>query len=256
MSVTDIAFSVTVAGDGTDTGDVYVMAVPEALLNAESFPQAAPVQPPESVQLTPLFCASLLTVAVKLFVPPGDCTLAEVGDTPTEIAAGLAMVIAAAADFDTSVMEVAVSVTTAGEGITVGAVYAMGMPDGLVDAESVPHLEPVHPAPDKAHVTPLFCVSFATVAVNCAVAEVATAALLAFRFNATGEGDCGVESDGELAQPDSSKAIAENGAMTVQKVRQENLDMSLKPRRWTPQNRILVHLAHPRIRGGNNVNKL
>lgn len=99
------------------------MAVPEALLDAESFPQATPVQPPpESVQLTPWFCGSLPTVAVKVFVPPGACTLAEVGDTPTEIATALAMVIVAAADFDTSVTEVAIRVTVAGDGIVAGAV--------------------------------------------------------------------------------------------------------------------------------------
>jgi hypothetical protein len=191
-----------------------VMAVPEALLDAESFPQAAPEQlPPESVQLTPLFCASLLTVAVKFFVPPGACTLAAVGDTPTEIAAALATVIVATTDFDTSATEVAVSVTVAGDGIVAGAVYVIAIPEGLVDAESVPHLVPVHPAPDNAHVTPLFCVSFATVAVNCAVAEVTTEALLAFRLNATGVGDCGLELEGELAQPASSKPRAQRGVM-------------------------------------------
>jgi hypothetical protein len=66
------------------------------------------------------------------------------------------MVIIAAADFDTSVTEVAVRVTVAGDGIVAGAVYVIAIPDGLAGAESVPHLEPVHPAPDKAHVTPLF----------------------------------------------------------------------------------------------------
>jgi hypothetical protein len=225
-----------------------VTAVPEALVDAESFPQAAPVQPPpESVQPTPWFCASLPTVAVKFFVPPGACTLAEVGDTATEIAAALAMVIVAAADFDTSVTEVAVSVTVAGEGIVAGAVYVIAIPDGLVDAESVPHFEPVHPAPDKAHVTPSFCVSPATVAVNCAVAEMTTEVLVAFRLNATGEGDCGLELEGELAQPPSSQTSAARGVLARKKLRQGNLDMTRKPRRWTLQNRILVHSAHPGI---------
>jgi hypothetical protein len=191
-----------------------VMAVPEALVDAESLPQAAPMQPPpESAQLTPRLCVSLPTVAVKFFVPPGACTPAEVGDTPTEIAAAPAMVIVAAADLDTSVTEVAISVTVAGDGIVAGAVYVIAVPDGLVDAESVPHLEPVHPAPDKAHVTPLFCASLATVAVNCAVAEMTTEALVAFRLNATGEGDCGLELEGELAQPPSSQASAASGVM-------------------------------------------
>ena len=44
-----------------------MMAVPEALEVAESVPQAAAVQPlPVSVQLTPWFCESFWTVAVKL----------------------------------------------------------------------------------------------------------------------------------------------------------------------------------------------
>jgi hypothetical protein len=36
-------------------------------------------------------------------------------------------------------------------------------------AESAPHAAAVHPAPDNAHVTPLFALSFATVAVNACV---------------------------------------------------------------------------------------
>jgi hypothetical protein len=139
-------------------------------------------------------------------------------------------VIVAEAVFEVSATAAAVSVTVAGEGIVAGAVYVIAIPDGLVGAESVPHAVPVHPAPDKAHVTPLFCVSFATVAVNCAVAEVTTEALVAFRLNATGVGDCGVELDGELAQPVSSTASAASGVMTRKNLQQEDLDMSRKPR--------------------------
>jgi hypothetical protein len=66
LSATDFAVNVTVAGAGTLAGAVYVMATPEALEAAESVPQAAPLHPaPESDQVTPLFCASLETVAVK-----------------------------------------------------------------------------------------------------------------------------------------------------------------------------------------------
>ena len=58
-SATEVAVRVTVAGDGTFAGAVYVMAVPEALEVAESVPQVTPVQPvPESDQVTPLFCES------------------------------------------------------------------------------------------------------------------------------------------------------------------------------------------------------
>jgi phosphate/sulfate permease len=66
-SATDVAVSVTEAGVGGVAGAEYETATPEALDAAESVPQALPVQPaPESCQLTPLLCASLATVAVKL----------------------------------------------------------------------------------------------------------------------------------------------------------------------------------------------
>ena len=192
---------------------------------------------------------------MKFFVPPGAATLAEVGDTPTEIVAAPAMVIMAAADFDTSVTEVAVSVTVEGDGMVAGAVYVIAIPDGLAGAESRPHPEPVQPAPDKVHVTPLFCISFATVAVNCAVAEVCTAALVAFRRKATGEGDCGSELEGELAQPPSSKASAASDVMARKELRQGTLDMSGKPR--VGRCRITFWcILHPTIHCGIDVGKL
>jgi hypothetical protein len=59
LSAAEVAVKVTVAGLGTLPGAVYVIAVPDALEVEESVPQAAPLQPaPESVQVTPLFCAS------------------------------------------------------------------------------------------------------------------------------------------------------------------------------------------------------
>ena len=55
VSVTDLAVSVTVAGDGTFAGAVYVIEAPEALDVEESEPQEDPEQPkPVSVQVTPL----------------------------------------------------------------------------------------------------------------------------------------------------------------------------------------------------------
>lgn len=97
--------------------------MPDALVELESVPQAAAVQPvPLSVQVTPLFCESLVTVAVKGCVPLGACTLAEVGPTETAIAGGAVTVIAAEEDFVPSVTEVAVNVTSAGEGTISGAV--------------------------------------------------------------------------------------------------------------------------------------
>ena len=75
------------------------MAAPEALAEAESVPQVAPLQPgPDRVHFTPRFCESLVTVAVKDCCCEA-CTLAGVGATLTEIGAGAVMVICAEAVF-------------------------------------------------------------------------------------------------------------------------------------------------------------
>ena len=52
-------------------GAVYVIGVPEALDVAESVPQLGEQFAPDcvSVQVTPLFCESFCTVAVKPCVP-------------------------------------------------------------------------------------------------------------------------------------------------------------------------------------------
>src|SRR5271163_1671504 len=42
----------------------------------------------------------------------------------------------------------------------------MAAPDALVAAERVPQVAPLQPAPDRVQVTPLFALSFVTVAVN------------------------------------------------------------------------------------------
>jgi hypothetical protein len=65
-SATEVAVRVTVAGLGTFAGAVYVIGVPEALVVADSVPQAAPEHlAPESAQPTPLFAESFVTVAVN-----------------------------------------------------------------------------------------------------------------------------------------------------------------------------------------------
>jgi hypothetical protein len=99
------------------------MAAPEALEGADSVPHVAPLQPaPDNVQLTPLFCASLCTVALILCVVP-VCTDTAVGFTVTVIpAAAAVMVIVVAALLVVSATEVAVAVTAAGEGTVAGAV--------------------------------------------------------------------------------------------------------------------------------------
>jgi hypothetical protein len=91
------------------------MAAPEPLEFAESDPQVLAAHPePESVQLTPLFCESFCTVAVKLFVPAPAWMEAEFGETVTTMAAEPVSVIVATTDFVLSATEVAVSMTVAG----------------------------------------------------------------------------------------------------------------------------------------------
>lgn len=120
VSATDFAVTVTVAGEGTTAGAVYVIATPDALDDVERTPHAAPEQPvPLSDHVTPLFCASLATVAVKFCVRL-TVTLAVVGATVTAIAG--TTVIVAEAVRAASVTEAAFSVTAAGDGTEVGAV--------------------------------------------------------------------------------------------------------------------------------------
>jgi hypothetical protein len=116
-----------------------------------------------------LFCASLLTVAVNICVLPPACTFALAGATATLIAGGATNVIAAALALLPSVTAVAVSVTSAGEGTPAGAEYVIATPEALLELESVPQLAPLQPTPLSVQLTPLFCVSSATVALNCFV---------------------------------------------------------------------------------------
>ena len=91
----------------------------EVVVTLERVPQVTPLQlEPESAQLTPLFCESLETVAVKFFVA-FTFMEAEAGKTAT-VMAGV-IVMAAPAVFVGSAMEVAVSVTVFGEGAFGGA---------------------------------------------------------------------------------------------------------------------------------------
>jgi hypothetical protein len=128
---------------------------------AESVPHAEPLQPaPESAQVTPLFCESFWTVAVKAW----DCSTVTdwlAGETATLIGGGGAVTVTVAlAVFVLSVTDVAVKVTVAGLGTVAGAVYVMGAADALELAESAPQAVPVQPEPESAQVTPLFCESF------------------------------------------------------------------------------------------------
>jgi hypothetical protein len=121
-SATDCAVAVTVAGEGTAPGAVYVIAAPEALDALESVPQVAPEHPaPVSVHVTPLFNGSFCTVALRLCVWL-VCTDTAVGFTPIPTGGGGTTVIVATALLLPSATDSAVAVTVAGEGTPAGAV--------------------------------------------------------------------------------------------------------------------------------------
>ena len=126
-----------------------------------SVPQVAPLQPvPESDQVTPRLPGSLLTVAVKPWLWL-CCTLAVDGETLTDTPAST--VTLADAERVASATEVAVTVTPEA-GTAAGAVYS---PVLLTVPTAV--LPPA--TPFTLHLTPRFCESFCTVAVNCWVIE-------------------------------------------------------------------------------------
>ena len=161
------------------------MAAPDALEPADKVPQAAPEHPaPVNVHVTPLFCTSLVTVAVKLPVCP-VCTDAVVGFTAMDTA-GVVIVIVVTAVLLASATDCAVRVTVAGEGALDGAVYVMPAPDALELADSVPHVAPEHPVPVRAHVTPLFSGSFVTVAETLRVCPICNDALTGLTAIVTG----------------------------------------------------------------------
>jgi hypothetical protein len=94
--------------------------VPEAVVVTFRFPQAAPVQfDPLNVQLTPEVLFT--TVAVKFCPEPPEATVAVVGETVTETATPV-MVMVELADLVESVTEVAVRDTVGGLGGLAGAV--------------------------------------------------------------------------------------------------------------------------------------
>jgi hypothetical protein len=129
----------------------------------------------DTVQVTPLFAESLVTVAVNCAVVPGD-TVAELGETETVIA-GTVTVMVAEADFDVSATEVAVIVTVKpADGGLVGAVYVVADPLAVAVGETVPHGDAEQVT---VQVTPLFDESLVTVAVICAVAPACRVVTLA-----------------------------------------------------------------------------
>lgn len=98
------------------------MPAPDALELADNVPQVAPEQPvPVSVQVTPLFCGSFVTVAETLRVCP-ICTEAVTGLTAIVSGGAGVIVIVTAVVLVLSATDCAVAVTVAGAGTAAGAV--------------------------------------------------------------------------------------------------------------------------------------
>lgn len=111
-SITDVAFTVTVAGVGIVAGAVYRPA-------DEIVPQAAPEHPEPDTLQTTVVMEVPVTLAVNCFVAL-IFTVAEVGVTLTTIAE--LMVNVAVSDLVESALEVAVTKTVEGLGCLAGAV--------------------------------------------------------------------------------------------------------------------------------------
>jgi hypothetical protein len=120
-SATEVAVTVTSAGDSALAGAVYVMGTADLLKIVESLPQERPPQPaPVSFQITPLFSTLFVTVAVTVSFW-SNSTEEALGETSTE-RAGDVTIIVAAADFVLSATDVAVRVTSVDDGRAAGAV--------------------------------------------------------------------------------------------------------------------------------------
>jgi hypothetical protein len=121
-SATDVAVTVTVPAAVARAAEVYVAATPEAVVVGEIEPHAAPVQfVPETDHVTPRFCVSFATLAVKICVTPPVARFAVPGITDTLVELEDIKAIAADADFEVSATEVAVRVIVPAE-IALGAV--------------------------------------------------------------------------------------------------------------------------------------
>jgi hypothetical protein len=97
--------------------------VTEVVVTLLSVPHVAPEQPaPETDQVTPLFCESFCTEAVKLAAVE-TCREVDAGLTETTMGSGAEVIVTLAAlDFVASLTDVAVRVTVAGDGTPAGAV--------------------------------------------------------------------------------------------------------------------------------------
>jgi hypothetical protein len=122
---------------------------------------SAPVQPPLAVQEV-----AFVLDQVRVEVLP-EAIVVGLAETAAVGGAGAAVTVTVAvAPIDLSATEVAVKVTALGEGAFAGAAY---ITDVDVMLESVPHVMPLQPVPERLQLTPMFWESFVRVAVKLCV---------------------------------------------------------------------------------------
>jgi hypothetical protein len=86
LSATEVAVRVTALGEGAFAGAAYMTDVDVMF---ERVPHVMPLQPvPERLQVTPMFCESFVSVAVKVCVPIPAWTFAAIGRTVTTMGGG------------------------------------------------------------------------------------------------------------------------------------------------------------------------
>jgi hypothetical protein len=163
VSATEVAVSVTVAGDGTAAGALYVVGEPLKVLVGETLPHVEVHGeggvPCVRVQVTPALLGSKLTVAVNGCVV-SSATVAGFGVTETAMAL---RVIVTVFDFVESLAEVAWMITgTSLAGVAAGAVYVTVV---LVRLLRVPTAGAGEVMAQDAGMTPAFAGSKLTVAV-------------------------------------------------------------------------------------------
>jgi hypothetical protein len=165
-SATDVALMSTLVGVGAVLGAEYLTVV---FVMLERLPHTVPVHAAlAKLQVTPRFCESFCTVAVRVKTAPVP-TDTDPGSTLTEIACDAAVTVTCAdPDLLVSACDTAVTVTVAGPGTLPGAVYRP-VP------EIVPCVASPPVAPFTCHVTAVFA-EFATVAMNGCVCPACTEA--------------------------------------------------------------------------------
>jgi hypothetical protein len=166
IAIENVAVAVS-AGDPVSVNVTVKLGLPAAV----GVPVIAPVEP---LRLSPAGNAPDVTVHVYGAIPPAAASVTEYAIPTIPPAKSPAAVLIAGftgtlsdavADRLVSVTEVAVTVTVNAVPTVAGAVYITPV---VVELDSAPQAEPVHPVPLTVHVTPAFVESFWTAAVKLA----------------------------------------------------------------------------------------